>query len=98
VVFYANWCTACKALEHHVFTPEMIQTHLLDWELVRADVTAYGNASQALLKKFGLIGPPAILFFDKSGIELTNFRIVGEISAPNFIHHLTTLPKPEKSP
>jgi len=85
VVFYADWCTSCKHLEHNVFDDPTVQQRLKNWDLLRADVTSYNEANQLLLKKFGLIGPPAVLFFDKKGNELTKYRIVGESSAKNFL-------------
>jgi thiol:disulfide interchange protein DsbD len=84
LVFYADWCISCKHLEHDVFADPRISQQLKDWELVRADVTPYSEANQLLLKKFDLIGPPAVLFFDKKGRELTEYRIIGESSTKQF--------------
>jgi len=88
VVFSADWCTACKHLEHDVLSDPLVQQKLSHWELIRADVTPYSEANQQLLRKFDLIGPPAILFFDKNGSELTNYRVIGESSASRFITQL----------
>lgn len=85
VVFYADWCTSCKHLEHDVFDDPLVQKRLKNWNLLRADVTSFNEANQLLLKKFGLIGPPAVLFFDKTGKELTKYRIIGESSAKDFL-------------
>lgn len=43
--------------------------------LVKADVTANNAEHQALLKRFGLFGPPGIILFDKQGQEAD--RVVG---------------------
>ncbi len=88
LVFYANWCISCKHLERKVFDSHSVQEQLKDWQLVRADITDYNEASQQFLKKFDLIGPPAVLFFAKDGRELTKYRIVGEVSEKEFLAQL----------
>lgn len=89
VVFYANWCTSCQHLERKVFTDKNVFKQLTQFDLIHADVSAYNEDSQKLLEKFNLIGPPAILFFDTNGTELTQFRIIGEISTTAFLDRLT---------
>ena len=49
--------------------------------LLRADVTANDAIDQALLKKFGLFGPPSLVFFSEDGRELSEFRVQGEVDA-----------------
>jgi thioredoxin:protein disulfide reductase len=44
--------------------------------LLRADVTKNNPADQALLKRFQLFGPPAILFTGSQG-QLLNERVIG---------------------
>lgn len=88
VVFYADWCVSCQKVEQELFSSKKMVDELKDWTLIRANITAYNADSQALLKKFNLIGPPAILFFDKNGNELSKYRIVGETSAPRFLDNV----------
>jgi thiol:disulfide interchange protein DsbD len=91
VIFFADWCISCKHIEHEVLTDPEVQKHLAAWDLVKADVTSNSEANQLLLKKFGLIGPPAILFFAKDGSELITFRVIGETNAASFNDHLLQL-------
>jgi thioredoxin:protein disulfide reductase len=93
VLFHANWCTACKHFEHNVLANQTIQRKLSGWETVLADVTKNDTANQLLLKKFDLIGPPVVLFFDKNGNELTKFRLVGETSRKKFSQLLEDIQK-----
>lgn len=88
VVFYADWCRSCQKMEHELFSSPEIVNQLSDWTIVRANVTAYNEDSEALLKHFQLIGPPAILFFDKKGHELPEYRIIGETSADRFLQNV----------
>ena len=85
---YADWCISCKELEAFTFTDAGVQAALDDFILLKADVTANDELDQQLLKKFGIFGPPALLFFDPSGNEQRNFRIVGFIEAASFERHV----------
>jgi thiol:disulfide interchange protein DsbD len=57
-------------------------------QLLQADVTANDETDQALMKKFGIIGPPAILFFDRQGREMKQYRLVGYFEPEEFASHL----------
>ena len=41
-----------------------------------------------MLKRFGLFGPPAILFFAPGKGEISNARVVGYMKADEFNAHL----------
>jgi thiol:disulfide interchange protein DsbD len=43
---------------------------------------------KALLEKFKLIGPPAILFFNTKKQERKAMRVVGYLDSDQFIKHL----------
>jgi thiol:disulfide interchange protein DsbD len=88
--FYADWCIACKELEKYTFTDKGVQDALAGTLLIQADVTANDAADQALLKSLGLIGPPAILFFDRNGNEVKNARLVGFVPPEDFTPHVRT--------
>ena len=53
-------------------------------------MTAYDDADKALLARFGLHGPPAILFFGPDGAERRQFRIIGFMNAATFQPHVTS--------
>lgn len=91
--FYADWCVDCKKLEKYTFSHPEVQQALSDTLLLQADVTANNGDDKALLKRFGLIGPPGIVFFDPSGDELRRYRLVGYLSPEEFMGHLTQLPR-----
>jgi thiol:disulfide interchange protein DsbD len=75
-------------MEHKVFTDPRIIKALEGTILVQADVTKNDDQDIALMKKFGLFGPPGILFFDPKKQEYQSFRIVGEMSADKFLAHI----------
>ncbi len=86
--FYADWCISCKEMEHKTFTDKYVIESLRNTVLLQADVTLNNDQDKALLKKFGLFGPPGILFFDKNSKESLPYRIVGEMKATPFNRHV----------
>ena len=68
-------------MERTVFPEPMVAEKLAQFTLLRADVTANDAQDQALLKRFGLFGPPSLVFFDEDGSEFEEFRIQGEVDA-----------------
>ncbi|MEH6358558.1 MAG: protein-disulfide reductase DsbD [Pseudomonadales bacterium] len=89
---YADWCVSCQILEQQVFTSPKISKQLQQLTLIRADITTGSKDHQALLKHFGLFGPPSLLFFSNQQ-ELRNQRIQGEITANELHQHLSRLLK-----
>jgi len=89
--FYADWCVSCKELERLTFSDPAVRKTLADMAALQADVTAHDAADQALLQHFGIVGPPAILFFGPDGRERREQRVVGFVDAAGFSHHLRTL-------
>lgn len=89
--FYADWCVSCKELERTTFTDPTVRAMLGKMRTLRADVTANDAADQALMRRFGIIGPPAILFFGPDGQERREYRLVGFLDAEAFDTHLRSV-------
>ena len=85
--FYADWCTSCKEMEKYSFTDAQVQTALSNAILLQVDVTANNADDQALLKRFGIFGPPTIAFF-VNGEERKDYRVVGYMKATEFAPHV----------
>ncbi|MDH3694119.1 MAG: protein-disulfide reductase DsbD, partial [Gammaproteobacteria bacterium] len=86
--FYADWCITCKQLEKYTFADSSVRAALSNTVLLQTDVTANDDNDKALLKQFGLIGPPTILFFGPDGRERPQFRIMGYMGAEAFEQHV----------
>jgi thioredoxin:protein disulfide reductase len=84
VDFYADWCVECKRLERNTFADPAIQQKLAGFVLLRADLTAADATDTALLQRFELQGPPAVLFFNADGEELRAHRLIGYLNAEEF--------------
>lgn len=90
VDFYADWCASCKEIEKITFKDSAVAGKLGDFTLVRVDVTQSGEQNDAILREFGLIDPPALLFF-KSGEELKPLRTIGFISPEKFLEKISKI-------
>jgi len=86
--FYADWCVTCNEMEKYTFTDPGVHAALSKVILLKTDVTKNDAEDQALLKKFDLFGPPAIMFFDQFGQERKEYRLVGFVEAEEFIVHI----------
>jgi thiol:disulfide interchange protein DsbD len=86
--FYADWCVECKRMERNTFPEAGVRTLLGGLQLLQADVTANDAIDQELMRAYGVIGPPAILFFDRNGHEMKDFRLVGYFEPEAFSAHL----------
>jgi thiol:disulfide interchange protein DsbD len=88
VDFSADWCTECKLMERNVFSQEDVRRAFRGFLLVRADLTHFDADSKALMKRFGVVGPPTIVFLNPEGREIQEARIVGDVGVAGFLSKL----------
>lgn len=86
--FYADWCISCKEMEVNTFANSQVNLELQNFVLLQADVTKNSVDNQALLKRFGLFGPPGILIFDLNSTELKDQRVIGYVPPQRFVERL----------
>lgn len=89
--FYATWCASCNELDEITFKDEAVLNKLANFTLLRIDVTKNSSDDAQIMKKFGLIGPPAILFFRANSDaqdEQKNARLIGFYPPEKFLAHL----------
>jgi thiol:disulfide interchange protein DsbD len=89
--FYADWCISCKEMEINTFANSEVNKELQRFILLQADVTKNSTDNQALLKRFGLFGPPGILIFDLNSVEQKDQRVIGYMPPQRFIERLKKL-------
>ena len=82
--FYADWCISCVELELMLKEPAVVAA-LENFVAIKVDVTANDEAAKALNQKYNVIGPPALIFYDRSGNLQPNYTVVGLIGADDFI-------------
>lgn len=89
--FYADWCVSCKEMEKFTFVDPAVRAKLANTLLLQVDVTANDDDDKAMLKRFGLFGPPGIILFDQQGKEIPNARVIGFQDATKFAASLSVL-------
>jgi thiol:disulfide interchange protein DsbD len=89
--FYADWCVSCKEMEKLTFIDPQVRAKLGNTLLLQVDVTANDADDKAMLKRFGLFGPPGIILFDRQGREIDGARVIGFQDASKFLASLSRL-------
>ena len=90
--FSADWCTDCMRMERTTFQDPDVVAALAAYRTLKVDVTDPDDPEGAAIKKrYGVFGPPAILFFDTDGREVETERRYGFVSADALVALLTDL-------
>ncbi|MGB2131124.1 MAG: protein-disulfide reductase DsbD [Marinobacterium sp.] len=83
--FYADWCISCIELDYVTFSDAGVQQALAPFKLIKLDVTANDEGAKALYKRFSIIGPPALIFYDADGQLRPELTLIGVIDPADFI-------------
>lgn len=87
--FYADWCVSCIELEVFTFADKNVQQALSDYHVIKVDVTANDAPAKALNKAYALIGPPALIFYDRKGEILNHKTLIGVVDPSDFVNHIS---------
>ena len=85
---YADWCVSCKEFERDTLGNAAVRDALNAFTLIRVDVTASDEASRTLLKRFGLYGPPGMVFYAPGGRLLHDATLAGYVGPEAFLKQL----------
>jgi thiol:disulfide interchange protein DsbD len=72
-------------MERFTFVDPQVRARMARMLVLQADVTESTPEADALLKRFGLFGPPGIVFFGPTGVELERVRVIGFQPADKFV-------------
>ncbi|MDY7025054.1 MAG: protein-disulfide reductase DsbD [Pseudomonadota bacterium] len=89
--FYADWCISCIVMNRQVFNQPDILAMSEAFQVIKLDVTTMDEPAQALLRRYDVIGLPAIYAFDSAGNEQKDWRILGELDHQAFKQKLELL-------
>ncbi|MGP9518081.1 cytochrome c biogenesis protein CcdA [Psychrobacter sp. AOP7-C1-14] len=82
----AEWCIECRIMDKNLFHNRPAQ--MQDWQLVRLDITETTEDSKAILSRYKLFGPPALLYYQEGQLIQQQ---VGEIGRVEFEQTLDAL-------
>jgi len=85
----ASWCVSCKELEHITYADPKVQEFLAGYTLLKVDVSNNTAEDQAIMKRFNVFGPPALIFWDKDGKEEKSKKIIGYKGPKEFLDIVT---------
>jgi thiol:disulfide interchange protein DsbD len=85
--FYADWCVECKRMERYTFPEAPVQQALDNVLMLKVDVTDQTDGDVGLQQRFGIIGPPATLFFRETN-ERRPLRLIGFEDAEGFAQRI----------
>ncbi len=83
--FYADWCVSCKELEAITFKDQTVIKKLNSFTLLKVDVTKNTDDDKKIQKEFGIVGPPALIFWDENNNEIKASQIVGYKNPKDFL-------------
>jgi len=86
--FYADWCVYCKEMERKTFPDPTVAGLMGQMVLLQSDVTRQDDADKALQARVNIPAPPAMIFWDRNGQELKNYRLLGFKGPGEFAEHL----------
>jgi len=89
--YYADWCTDCKRMEANTLSDPLVKKEIdARFVMLQVDVTdPKDQDSSAMKKRFGVFGPPAMLFFDPAGKEIASERLYGYRNVEQFLKILS---------
>ncbi len=88
--YYADWCVDCVRMEKATFShPDVNRVLRNQFVLIQVDVTDPSDPNtKAIKRRFGVFGPPAMLFFSPDGSERRDLRRYGYMGPEEFLKHI----------
>lgn len=89
----ADWCIECRIMDKNLFTPP--PQAMANWQLFKLDISDSNDASKAVLSRYQIFGPPALLYYVDGKLAVQQ---VGEIKRKPFEQTLLALTAEGVSP
>jgi thiol:disulfide interchange protein DsbD len=85
VDFTAEWCAACRELEHKTYTDPAVIRESGRFVAILVDCTRSSDAVRALLESYGVRGLPTVVFIDSSGRRMEDLTVTGFVEPGPFL-------------
>lgn len=86
--FYADWCLACKELDLKTFSNQKVHDLSRDFTLFKFDATEESPLLSELKKRYGIVGLPTIIFYDRSGVWRKDLTLNEFEDAEKFVQRM----------
>jgi thiol:disulfide interchange protein DsbD len=86
--FGADWCAACKELEHVTYKDPAFVKEAQRFVTVLVDATEETETIKSLFMKYGITGLPVVVFYGSDGKVLTDPRVEGFVAANDFVKEM----------
>ncbi len=86
--FGAEWCAACKELEHETFPDPAVEKVLAGFVKIRIDCTEPTDENQALQEKYNSMSLPTVAFIDAAGKHLPDLTLYTFEKPAQFVERL----------
>lgn len=83
--FGAEWCVACKELDHKTYIDGAVRQEAARFVNVKVDATDESPPLENIQRRFGVVGLPTIVFIDGRGQQLGEPHITGFLAAPDYV-------------
>jgi thioredoxin:protein disulfide reductase len=91
VDFYASWCSYCKLMDKTLFADPEVMEAIENFEKIKADVSQGGKEAHKMLAYYGVIAPPVLLFFNKKGELLDEYRLEGKVKKDKLLEIISLI-------
>jgi thiol:disulfide interchange protein DsbD len=88
--FFAEWCGACKELEHDTFTDARIRSLSEKFVLLQVDATEDFPGLDKLKTEYKVLGLPTMVFYDAGGKRRADLTVTGFEDADKFLSRMNT--------
>ncbi|MGQ9456545.1 MAG: cytochrome c biogenesis protein CcdA [Armatimonadota bacterium] len=92
VDFTAEWCAACKELEHKTFVDPKVVRESKRFRRLRVDATNRSDPDVAsTISRHSVKGFPTVVFFDSTGREVPHARVMGFVEPDEFLKRMRSV-------
>lgn len=89
--FSADWCIPCHELDHRTFSDPRVIELSKSIVTLKVDLTRSGEKENVIKKDFAIRGAPTIIFYGRSGTEITGSRITGFVGPDRLLEEMKKL-------
>lgn len=88
----ADWCAFCKTIDGKILVHPRVQARMVDFALLKIDVTDWTTDNIKLLRHLNVSGPPTVFIADvQNGMEVQGTRSLGDFDVDNLVARLESV-------